>query len=123
NFATRRQAQHAHVAVVAAAPQTVVGIQFARLEVHARSATRSVPGIRGGPRRCAAIVVAADYADGKTRNRSCADEMTAPEINGNLVLGVLLVAHGVLLSKMGQQQLTCIFRAVIIKIASRSELR
>ena len=49
-FATRGHAEHAHVAGVATAPQTVVGVELAGLEV--RGVGAAVFGIGGRGRRC-----------------------------------------------------------------------
>ena len=96
DFAARWQTQHAHVARVATAPQAVVGVQFAGLEVHVGSSTcmaRCGGGRRCGRGRSAGLFGAGCNASRQANQCSGVDE-TAPAQAAGCKLLVFLIDHG-----------------------------
>ena len=96
NFTPRGQAQHAHVAGMATAPQAVVGVQFAGLEVHVGAS--SCMARCGGGRRCrrgrsAGLFGAGCNASRQANQCSGVDE-TAPAQAAGCKLLVFLIDHG-----------------------------
>ena len=96
DFAARWQTQHAHVARVATAPQAVVGVQFAGLEVHVGAS--SCMARCGGGRRCrrgrsAGLFGAGCNASRQANQCSGVDE-TAPAQAAGCKLLVFLIDHG-----------------------------
>jgi hypothetical protein len=107
-LAARRQAEHAHVTGVAAAPQTVVGIQFAGFEVHIVGAGVA-GGRRGLRRRCGGgavrLLLAAGQADrqsgtGQAHQGGSVEEFAPPRVHTGIHRGIVewfavILAHGV----------------------------
>ncbi|MNT14922.1 hypothetical protein D3C72_1499460 [compost metagenome] len=89
-LAPRGQAQHAHVARMAAAPQAVVGIELARLQVHRRTRMRAAMSCvgtasRSGRGGCPALVRARRHA-GQSGQRCGVDK--APSSRCRRCIGV-----------------------------------
>ena len=102
NFAARGQAQNAHVASVSAAPDAVVGVEFAGLEVHIGTCMCGRRGCRGRGWGCCGssgrLVIARGNAHSQTRYGSGVDEPATAHAGGFGTQVFSLIAHGHYLS-------------------------
>jgi len=100
DFATGRQAQHAHVAGVAAAPESVVGVEFTGLEVDAGAAVSCSSRCRSGCwrggccgwGRCRLVVAGCDSC-GQSSQSGGVDKPSTAHADGFNLWIRFLIAH------------------------------